>query len=124
MGAVQPNPHYSATSTSEFDPQPNTSHHLPPDAVQAPPQAALADLRDNPALRVLEARQRIQDEAERELEGVGRRGFGGRKYVDASTIQLALMRRRHGQHDDNIEAGLGIQKGRLGALGNRVVEAV
>ena len=91
---------------------------------QAPPASAFPDPRNNPVLRVLEARQRISDEAEDELRDVGRKGFAGRKYVDAGLIQLALMRQARGEPDSRIEEGLGIQKGRLSVLGRRTVAAV
>jgi 3-deoxy-7-phosphoheptulonate synthase len=73
---------------------------------------------------VLEARQRIADEAEDELRDVGRRGFAGRTYADAGVIQLALMRQSRGEPDARIENGLGIKKGRLSVLGRGIVGAV
>jgi 3-deoxy-7-phosphoheptulonate synthase len=73
---------------------------------------------------VLEARQRITDEAEDELRQVGRRGFAGRNYVDAGVIQLALMRQSRGEPDARIEEALGIKKGRLSVLGRGTVGAV
>ncbi|CAO2657549.1 Nn.00g036750.m01.CDS01 [Neocucurbitaria sp. VM-36] len=124
LGVVQPNPHYSPTSTSEFDPRRNSSPSLPSDMMQEPPTSAFPDPRNNPVLRVLEARQRITDEADDELRDVGRRGFAGRKYVDAGLIQLALMRQARGEPDSRIEEALGIKKGRLGVLGRRTLGAI
>ena len=92
--------------------------------MQAPPKSAFPDPRDNPALRILENRQRIQDEAERELENVGRRGFEGRKYVDAGLIQLAMMRKKRGESDAKAEEALGIKRGRLEVLGKGIVESI
>jgi 3-deoxy-7-phosphoheptulonate synthase len=92
--------------------------------MQSPPQNAFPDPRNNPVLRVLEARQRISDEAEDELRDVGRRGFAGRKYVDAGVIQLALMRQSRGEPDARIEDALSIKKGRLSVLGRGTVGAV
>lgn len=91
--------------------------------MQAPPQSAFPDPRNNPAIRVLEARQRIDDEADEELRDVGRRGFPGRKYVDAGVIQLALMRQARGEPDARIEDALGIKRGRLSVLGRGVLGA-
>lgn len=91
---------------------------------QAPPASAFPDPRNNPVLRVLKARQQISDEAEDEIRDVGRRGFVGRKYVDAGLIQLALMRQAKGEPDSRIEEALGIQKGRLSVLGKRTVGAI
>ncbi|KAF2856710.1 hypothetical protein T440DRAFT_6572 [Plenodomus tracheiphilus IPT5] len=117
IGPVQPNPHYSPTSTSQFDPRRNTAPSLPPDTMmQSLPQSAFPDPRNNPVLRVLEARQRIAEEAEEEIRNVGRRGFEGRVYVDAGVIQLALMRRGRGEPEGRIEEGLGIRRGRLGVV--------
>jgi hypothetical protein len=125
LGAVQPNPHYSPTSTSSLDPQRNQSNILHPDMMQEPPREVYQqDPRDNPALRVLAARQRIQEAAEEERNNMGRRDFAGRTFVDAGAIQLALMRRAHGENDSRIEEALSIKKGRLGVLGKGIVETV
>lgn len=91
--------------------------------MQAPPQSAFPDPRNNPTLRVLEARQRIANEAEDELRDYGRKGFTGRKYVDAGVIQLALMRQARGEPNARIEEALGIQKGRLAVLGQGTLQA-
>lgn len=124
LGAVQPNPHFSPTSTSSFDPQRNPSTTLPSDEFSAPPQSAFPSPRDNPAIRVLEARQRIAAEAEEELTQVGRRGFQGRKYVDASIVQLALMRKQRGENMEKIEETIGIKRGRLGMLREGIIEPI
>ncbi len=92
--------------------------------MQTPPQSAFPDPRNNPVLRVLEARQRITDRAEDEMRAMGRRGFAGRTYVDASTIQLALMRQAKGEPTNRIEAALGIKKGRLSVLGKGIISNV
>lgn len=84
--------------------------------MQELPRSAFPDARNNPVLRVLEARQRIADEAEEELRNVGRRSFKGRVYLDAGLIQLALMRQAKGEPDARIEDALGIKKGRLSLL--------
>lgn len=91
--------------------------------MQAPPQSAFPDPRNNPTLRVLEARQRLTEEAEDELRDFGRKGFTGRKYVDAGVIQLALMRQARGEPDARIEDALGIKKGRLDVLGKGTLSA-
>lgn len=128
LGAVQPNPHYSPTSRSQFDPQPHSQQgsrqHIMGDMMQAPPQSAFPDPRNNPVLRVLEARQRIADEGEAEISNVGRRGFQGRKYVDAGVITLALMRQARGEPAARIEKSLGIKEGRLSVLTPGTVGAV
>lgn len=85
--------------------------------MQAPPQSAFPDPRNNPVLRVLESRQRISDVADEELRQVGRKSFAGRTYVDAGLITLALMRQARGEPDARIEKALGIKPGRLSVLG-------
>ncbi|KAJ8106060.1 hypothetical protein OPT61_g9791 [Boeremia exigua] len=92
--------------------------------MQAPPQSAFPDPRNNPVLRVLEARQRIADEAEEEISNVGRKGFKGRKYVDAGVIQLALVRQARGEPAARVENSLGIQAGRLSVIGPGTIGAV
>lgn len=92
--------------------------------MQPPPPSAFPDSRNNPVLRVLEARQMIADEAEDEMRDIGRKGFEGRKYVDAGTITLALMRRSKGEPEERIEKSLGIKRGRLSVLGKETVDAV
>lgn len=120
---MQPNPHYSPSSISNLDPRRHSSEDIPLDMAEAPPHA-FPNPRDNPALRVLEARQRIQEEVDREQEGSNRRGFEGRSYIDAGTIQLALMRQRRGEPDARIEEAFGLRRGRLGVLKRGVVETV
>ena len=92
--------------------------------MQEMPRSAFPDPRNNPVLKVLEARQRLSDEAEDELRDVGRRSFKGRTYVDAGTIQLALMRKARGEPNSRIEEALGIKQGRLSVLGNGMVTTV
>lgn len=89
-----------------------------------PAQSPFPDPRDNPALRLLDARQKIQSEAEREVENMGRKGFEGRKFTDAGTIQLALMRKKRGESDARIEDAFGLKRGRLRVLGRGIVETV
>ncbi|KAF2738352.1 hypothetical protein EJ04DRAFT_429033 [Polyplosphaeria fusca] len=124
IGAVQPNPHFSPTSTSSLDPQRNPSTTRPSDDFSMPPHSAFPDPRDNPALRVLQARQRIAEKAEDEFTQVGRRGFQGQTYIDAGLIQLALTRKGKGEKHETIEPSLGIRKGRLDVLGKGIVEAI
>ncbi|KAL5118403.1 hypothetical protein ACEQ8H_003753 [Pleosporales sp. CAS-2024a] len=126
LGAVQPNAHFSATSTSPFDPRRKRSTNEASDMMQEAPGASSAfpDARNHPALRVLEARQQIADEAEEELRNMGRRSFTGRRYMDAGLITLALMRQARGEPESRIEEALGIKKGRLSVLGRGTVGPV
>ena len=131
LGAVQPNPHYSPTSTSPLDPRRNTSTTGPsnpspphPSSTSPFPPSAFPDPRTNPALMVLQARQRLQEEAEEEFLNVGRKGFPGRRFVDVSTVRQALLLRQKGEGEEDVERELGLRKGRLSVLGKGVVEGV
>lgn len=73
---------------------------------------------------VLAARQRFQEEADTELENLGRKGFPGRKFLDVSAIRQALLLLQEGESEGVVEKRLGLRKGRLGVLGKRVVEGV
>ena len=124
LGAVQPNPHFSPTSTSPLDPQRNTSTTRPSNPSSPYPPSAFPDPRTNPALMVLQARQRLQEEAEEEFLNVGRKGFPGRRFVDVSTVRQALLLRQKGEGEEDVERKLGFRKGRLGVLGKGFVEGV
>lgn len=131
LGAVQPNPHFSPTSTSPLDPQRNTSTTRPsnpsppyPSSTSPFPPSAFPDPRTNPALMVLQARQRLQEEAEEEVLNVGRKGFPGRRFVDVSTVRQALLLRQKGEGEEDVERKLGFRKGRLSVLGKGIVEGV
>ena len=86
------------------------------------------DPRINPALKALEARARLQDEAEREFMDAGRRGHEGRQFLDVVTIRQVLMLRDDKRlAAEEIERRLGLKKGvvaRLGAKGVHGVTAV
>lgn len=74
----------------------------------------------NPTLRALAARRRVQEEAEAEFEEVGRRGFAGRRFVDAATVRNALKVRDAGVVSDaEIERQFGLREGTVGKLGRK-----
>lgn len=104
MGAVQPNPTMSQTSTFPH-----------------PSQAPGPNARTNPAIAVLEARARLQEEAEREFTEAGRSGHAGREFLDVYTVrQMLVLRDGKRQAPGEIEKALGLRKGtveRLGAPG-------
>jgi hypothetical protein len=67
----------------------------------------------------------LQDEAERELENFGRRGFEGRKFLDAGSIRDALALRDAGVKSEEIERRVGMKRGSVDKLGPKgVVENV
>jgi hypothetical protein len=74
----------------------------------------------NPALAVLDARQRLQDEAEKEFMEAGRRGHEGRQFLDVYTIrQMLILRDHQGKSAGEIEKALGLKTGAVGRLGAR-----
>lgn len=107
LGPVQPNPTLSPSSV--FNPSSATQAHSAPDP------------RSNPALAVLDARARLQDQAEREFLEAGRQGHEGRQFLDVYTIrQMLVMRDERGAKAGSIENALGLRAGtvtRLGANG-------
>jgi hypothetical protein len=73
----------------------------------------------------LQARQQLQDKADRELDGIGRKGFQGKEFVDVHSLREALILRRKGMKGRDIEGRLGLKDGVLERLGGRdVVDAV
>ncbi|KAF2021970.1 hypothetical protein BU24DRAFT_33643 [Aaosphaeria arxii CBS 175.79] len=123
IGVVEPNPYHPSTSSS-FDPSRRNAANQFADMMTAPPQSAFPDPGNNPALRILHSRQKIQEEAESELEQLGKRGFKGRTYVDAGILQLALKRLQRGESEAKVEDAFDIKRGRLGLLKKGLVESV
>jgi hypothetical protein len=79
----------------------------------------------NPALRILQARGQLQDQADKEFETVGRRKFQGRQFLDVTIISQVLMARKNGVSDEEIEKRMGLRSGVVGRLGKKgVVEAI
>lgn len=114
IGPVQPNPTYSPSSNA-FSSDPTASP-----SAQGPPRP-----RNNPALAIMAARKRIEDEAEEDKSAMGKPGFQGRRYVDIHTVKKALMLRdEQGVAPPEVERILGLRKGAVSMLGGvGVVEA-
>ncbi|KAF4967748.1 hypothetical protein FZEAL_10495 [Fusarium zealandicum] len=108
MGIADPNPTYSPSSTA--------SSQLGPRAPPGPP--TFAPSRSNQTLTALEARQRLEDEAEEDFAAIGR-GVEGRRFLDMRTVVDALKLRGRGVPDRDIEARLGIRPGLLSTLGRQ-----
>jgi hypothetical protein len=123
MGAVQPNPFYSPSSTAG-------PRHGSPDAGGDPqhssaPAPSYPSARDNATLGVLEARRRLQERADAEMESMGRSTDKGRELLDVGTIRRVLLLRRQGRSDAEIEARFHLRPGVVRKLGPPgVVEAV
>ncbi|KAK7451574.1 choline transporter [Colletotrichum acutatum] len=123
MGIVQPNPTFSSTSTASAGPDPVAGARPGPsphaDLIQNPGPLFPSTSR-NATLGTLEARRRLQQEADAEFDGLGRSSSGGREFLDLKTIiQMHLMRER-GHSPAEIEARLDLKAGvvaRLGRIG-------
>jgi hypothetical protein len=110
LGPVQPMPTVSNTST--------VAHPSNPNKPAQEIRAAGPNLRINPAITVLEARARLQDEAEREFMEAGRRGHDGRQFLDVFTIrQILTLRDERGRSSGEIEKTLGLKRGVVERLG-------
>ncbi|EGP88547.1 unnamed protein product [Zymoseptoria tritici ST99CH_1A5] len=110
LGPVQPNPTLSPSSA--FPSQHSSVQGQRPTA---------PDPRKNPAVMVLTARSKLQEEAEAEFMESGTRGHAGRQFLDVYTIrQILTMRDEKRQSAAAIEKRLGLKPGvveRLGAAG-------
>lgn len=72
----------------------------------------------NPSLRIVEARERINQQFDEEAEGLGRASFTGRTLMSAKDIREALrMRDQGGMSTEEIEKQLRLKSGILSRLG-------
>lgn len=75
----------------------------------------------NPALQILDSRNRLSSAAEAEFAQMGRSGFEGKEFLDVVLIRQALsLRDEKGLANVEIEKRLGLKSGvvaRLGATG-------
>ena len=130
MGVATPNPTLSNSSTaSPFPPPPSSSSSSPSHASsshrQQQPQGydpRFPQPAGNATLGVLEARRRLQERAEAELEdpAVGARG---RQFVDAGTLHHVLALRARGAAARDIEARFRLRPGVVARLGREGVVA-
>lgn len=85
---------------------------------RAPPPGFFPDPRNNPAVALLNRRKQLQEEAEKEFDNVGRKGFSGRQFIDTVTIrQILFLRYERKKSADEIEKMLGLQQGIVAKLG-------
>ena len=69
---------------------------------------------------MLDARSKLQDEAEKEFMAAGRRGHDGRQFLDVFTIrQMLVLRDERGKSATEIERTLGLKRGVVDRLGAR-----
>lgn len=109
----------SATSSSTFNSAAPTANQQQ----QHPSGNIFPNPSQNPALLILQARERIAEEAEREFAAARTGGNGGRRFLDVGAIREALMLRDvKGLSGEEIEERLRLKKGVMGLLA-RVGEA-
>lgn len=113
MGIAEPNPTYSPSSTAS----PQAQSPFPSSSGPSPTQPLYPSARQNTTLSALEARRRLQDEADRENE----EGTARRRFVDVRTVVDAVKLRDSGWKAADVEARLGLQEGFLGRLGKKQV---
>ncbi|QSZ30828.1 hypothetical protein DSL72_000386 [Monilinia vaccinii-corymbosi] len=122
LGPVTPSPTLSNSSTfnqvSARDPITSSGNFVPSAST---PSQSIHPTANNPAVSLLTARYRIAEEAEKEFENIGRKGFQGRKYLDVATIRTVLVYRSEGMSYAEIERRLELKSGTVNRLGGRVV---
>lgn len=80
------------------------------------------DPSQNPALLVLQARERLQQEAESEFAKTSRSDNAGKRFLDVNTIrQILVMRDDKGFSEAEIERNLGLADGMVKSLGRKGV---
>jgi hypothetical protein len=109
MGVAQPNPTFSPSSTAD------------PILSAAPSYPTYPSPGQNTTLTALEARRRLQEQAEAEFANTGKSGDRGRQFLDISTIREMLLLREKGVADTEIEARLRLQKGLVQRLGPKAL---
>ncbi|TLD32868.1 hypothetical protein PspLS_01293 [Pyricularia sp. CBS 133598] len=109
IGAVQPNPTLSHSST--FAQQGGGS----PAAYNS--RAAHPSIAQNTTLSALAARHRIQEQADREFADLGKGSFAGRELLDAAMIRDVLVMRSRGVAPEHIEKRLRLKPGVVRRLG-------
>lgn len=126
IGPVEANPYQSHTSTQSQSQTGSRGLQIADFASlnQGPPPGMFPDeatMRSNPALMVLQARSRLQEQADIELDNVGRRGAKGREFLDVYMVTDALKMRRAGITAEAIEQKMGLRSGIMAKLGARGV---
>lgn len=114
MGVAQPNPTYSPSSTAKPFPFSGPSSHQFPPTPNYPNYPSAAN---NTTLGVLEARRRLEEQAELEFENIGKSTDKGREFLDVGTIRKILVLRQQGEDPSKIEGKLKLKSGVVKRLG-------
>lgn len=114
MGVVQPNPTYSPSSTaSSSSSSPSPMHQQTPENNSGP---IFPPSSSNPVLAALEARARVQREAEEEFENLGLSNSQGRRFLAAGMVRDILVMREKGASQAQIENRFNLRKGVMQSL--------
>lgn len=112
IGPVRPAPTYSNSSVAQPSPDSNSQYQGS--------QPIFPDPAANPTLAVLDARQRLAQQAEAEFEEYGKKSSKGRSLLDVTVIrQMIALRDEKGMKYEEIDQALGLQKGVAARLGRK-----
>ncbi|KAL2258498.1 hypothetical protein VTK26DRAFT_8173 [Humicola hyalothermophila] len=111
MGIVQPNPTYSPSSTASPFSGDASGIRQSLSKPQFPPATK------NTTLGALEARRRIEAQANEELEHMGKSTDQGKQFLDITTIKQILVLRDRGVSAADIESRLRLRPGVVARLG-------
>ena len=113
MGIVDPSPTYSPSSTA--GPQEGGK----PSAAGGP---VFPSAKQNTTLSVLEARNKLQQQADEDSEAFSRAGNKAqRRFVDMRTLVDAIQMQDRGMAASEVERKLGMERGLLSKFGERGV---
>ncbi|KUI57110.1 hypothetical protein VP1G_04426 [Cytospora mali] len=113
IGIVQPNPTYSSSST--VSPSPPSSSSPPQQADNSGP--IFPSPSSNLVLAALEARDRLQQEADEEFESLGLSNSQGRRFLTSGMIRDVLVMRDRGASEEEIENRFNLREGVVRKLG-------
>lgn len=114
IGVVQPNPTYSHSSTATTSPSRPYQSQFEQTENSGP---VFPDASQNTVLSALEARRRVQNEAEEEFENLGLSNSRGRKFLHAGMIRDVLVMRARGASEAAIEKRFDLKEGVVKRLG-------
>lgn len=112
IGVVQPNPTYSPSSTAS--PMTPPYHSLQQTHNSGP---IFPSPSNNLVLSALEARERIQREADEEFDGMGLSSSQGRRFLHPAMIRDILIMRQRGASHAEIEHRFNLKSGVVSRLG-------
>lgn len=112
IGVVQPNPTFSPSSTASSGiPTPSPLQQANNSGPIFPSPSS------NLVLSALEARERLEVEADQEFQKLGLSSSQGRRFLPAGMIRDVLVMRERGAKDQDVENRFNLKKGVLRSLG-------